>query len=135
MLRELPDARQFKNESYRRWFSDNYFDLIVWYGTDKTTIVGFQLCYDKFDTERAITWHNAKGFSHNRIDDGEAPFEHAKMSPILVSDGAFAKDTIGDKFKAMSVGIDQKVAEFVCEKIRNMLNISSRCLPETHAPI
>jgi hypothetical protein len=118
MLRELSKSRQIENESYRRWFSDNYFDLIVWYDAGKTTIVGFQLCYDKLGMERAITWHKDKGFSHNRIDDGEAPFEHAKMSPILVSDGVFAKDTIADKFKALSVGIDPNIAEFACAKIK-----------------
>jgi hypothetical protein len=118
MLVELPNARQFKNESYRRWFSDNYFDLIVWYDINKTTIVGFQLCYDKFGIERAITWHKDKGFSHNRIDDGEAHFEHAKMSPILVSDGVFSKEAIGNKFKELSNGIDPKVVKLVYEKIK-----------------
>jgi hypothetical protein len=30
----------------RRWLSDDYFDLIVWYTSDDT-VHGFQLCYDK----------------------------------------------------------------------------------------
>jgi hypothetical protein len=126
MLVELPDARQFKNEGYRRWFSDTYFDLIVWYDTNKTTIAGFQLCYDKFGRERAITWRKGKGFSHNRIDDGEAAYQHAKMSPILVSDGVFSKEAVSDKFKASSAGIDIEIAELVYEKIRDILNNSHR---------
>lgn len=118
MLVELPDARQIKNEGYRRWFSDKYFDLIVWYDADKTTIAGFQLCYDKLGRERAITWHKDKGFLHNSIDDGETAYEHAKMSPILVSDGAFSKETVSDKFKASSIGMNREIADLVYKKIK-----------------
>jgi len=46
MLREVPNVRQIKGESKRRWFSDDYFDLIIW--LDETDeIVGFQLGRDR----------------------------------------------------------------------------------------
>ena len=118
MLVELPDPRQIKDEGHRRWFSDDYFDLIVWYDLAETTIVGFQLCYDKRGLERAITWQRGRGFSHNRIDDGETVHEHAKMSPVLVSDGVFLKETVSDRFKASSTGIHPNIAELVYKKIR-----------------
>jgi len=118
MLAELSNTRQFKNEGYRRWFSDKYFDLIVWYDVTKTIIVGFQLCYDKFGQEHAFTWHKDRGFSHNRIDDGEEIPGHSKMSPILVNDGMFSKEVISDKFKMASRRMDSKIADFVYEKIK-----------------
>ncbi len=30
MLKELEDIKQFAGEPKRRWFTDEYFDLIVW---------------------------------------------------------------------------------------------------------
>lgn len=52
MLVELKDVRQIPNDGFRRWFTDEDFDLIVWYEDDKIT--GFQLCYDKKEMEFLI---------------------------------------------------------------------------------
>jgi hypothetical protein len=49
----------------RRWLSDDFFDLIIWYRPDDT-IYGFQLCYDKPYWERALTRMCDKGFSQAR---------------------------------------------------------------------
>ena len=70
MLSEIRNARQVEGEGFRRWFTDDYFDLIVWYGNDRR-LIGFQLCYDKQERERALTWTLEHGFQHNRIDSGE----------------------------------------------------------------
>jgi len=35
MLSEIEHTRQIPNEGYRRWFTDESFDLIVWYMNDK----------------------------------------------------------------------------------------------------
>lgn len=113
MLEEKTGVRQVEGEGYRRWFSDSYFDLIVWY-TDDTQgeIVGFQLCYDKTGTERAVTWRKGEGFSHNRIDDGERPFS-SKMSPVLVADGVFDRDAILEKFEKAAEDVDPDLAAFI----------------------
>ncbi len=42
MIVEKKDARQIENEGFRRWFTDDFFDLIVWY--ENKEITGFQLC-------------------------------------------------------------------------------------------
>ncbi|MBN1697656.1 MAG: hypothetical protein JW881_09095 [Spirochaetales bacterium] len=115
MLVEINQVKQFEDEGYRRWFSDTYFDLIVWYEDDRT-ISGFQLCYDKENTERSLTWKNRSGFEHNKIDNGEKP-GRAKMTPILVPDGLFSKDEIAERFKASSRNIDREVADFVYKKL------------------
>lgn len=31
MLREIKDVHQESTNLHRKWFSDDYFDLIVWY--------------------------------------------------------------------------------------------------------
>jgi len=42
MLRELSHVRQAFEEPRRRWFADDYFDLIVWVG-NRSEYIGFQL--------------------------------------------------------------------------------------------
>jgi hypothetical protein len=115
MLTEVLNVRQLDNDARRRWFTDDYFDLIVWYD-EHDAFVGFQLCYDKTFNEYSITWKENEGFTHNRIDDGEAPGQ-AKMSPILIPDGAFDKESIAMRFKRESKKIDGSIGEFVHAKL------------------
>jgi hypothetical protein len=115
VLTEIHNARQIEGEGFRRWFTDDYFDLIVWYDEEKR-LVGFQLCYDKQRRERALTWTREHGFQHNRIDAGETP-GHSKMTPIIVADGVFSRDPIAERFRASSDGIEPDIARFVLEAL------------------
>jgi hypothetical protein len=110
VLRELRNVRQNPGERFRRWFEDDYFDLIVWY--DPGRVYGFQLCYDTQGHERALTWVRGRGYSHNRIDSGERRVGKA-MTPILVQDGLFDSSTIAERFKAAAREIDSGVADLV----------------------
>ena len=116
MLREFPNVRQIPGESKRRWFSDDYFDLIVWLD-EKDDIVGFQLCYDIFKGQRALTWHSGTGFSHHRVDDGESRPGKLKAAPVLVPDGHFDYQKIAEKFKKASKNIEKRIAAFVYKKL------------------
>jgi len=40
MLGEIRNVRQIEGEGTRRWFTDRYFDLIVWYD-DSGSLTGF----------------------------------------------------------------------------------------------
>jgi hypothetical protein len=111
MLSEIRNARQVQGEGFRRWFTDEYFDLIVWYGEDNS-LIGFQLCYDKKDRERALTWTFDHGFQHNRIDSGEVP-GHTKMSPVIIADGEFGVAEILGRFEKASARMDAGIASFV----------------------
>lgn len=117
MLVEIKNVKQFEDEGPRRWFNDEYFDLIVWYSM-RGGIDGFQLCYDKDHNERALTWRKTTGYSHDGIDDGENPGE-AKMTPVLVADGLFDKDSIGSRFIEASKNIDPAIIGFVYDKIKD----------------
>ena len=116
MLVEIPNTRQIAGEGIRRWFTDEYFDLIVWYD-DTKTLIGFQLCYDKDGRERAVTWTREHGFQHNRIDAGEVT-GHAKMTPIVLADGVFSRDPVADRFRSESREIEPGVASFVYETLK-----------------
>ncbi len=114
MLKEVdPDKLKDPN---RRWFSDDYFDLIVWLDRD-STFSGFQLCYDIRQSEHALTWTREAGFSHERVDEGdENPAKN--RSPILVPDGLFPVQDIIERFFARSGDIDGRVRDFVVDKLR-----------------
>lgn len=120
MLHEVQGARQVPGEGFRRWFTDQYFDLIVWYeGADPSgPITGFQLCYDKSSRERALTWRRGTGFAHEKVDDGEGGHAlAAKMSPILVPDGIFDAAGVAKRLAAHTAEMDSSVAAFVLETV------------------
>jgi hypothetical protein len=117
MLREITDIRQDNPDVQRRWFHDDYFDLYVWQSPG-AGIVGFQLCYDIHSDERVLSWHETSGYSHNRIDAGEAtPMKN--MTPILVTDGQLPIDDVLPRFLDHSRGIEPAIGEFVLTKLRD----------------
>jgi len=115
MLCEIRNPRQIAAEGFRRWFTDEYFDLIVWYNDDGR-LIGFQLCYDKEERERALTWTLARGFQHDMVDAGEVP-GHSKMTPIIVADGAFNAAPVARRFREASASIEPGIASFVYERL------------------
>jgi hypothetical protein len=114
MLVEQKIVRQVAGERARRLFSDDDFDLILWNDADGS-FAGFQLCYDKGHDERALTWKNGEGYTHDRVDAGEVVGK--AKTPILVADGIFPAHEISDRFSAASAAIDQNIAHFIREKI------------------
>jgi len=108
-------VKQQAGEGLRRWFSDDFFDLIIWLD-EAGELLGIQLCYDLHGDERALSWHRARGFSHDRIDTGEV-LPQRNMSPVLVADGLFDRDQIADEFVARSAEIDPEIRRLVREKL------------------
>lgn len=115
MLKEVRGAEEH-GEPRRRWFSDEYFDLIVWF-SEKGTPEGFQLCYDRRSHERALTWTEDAGYGHSRIDDGE-DIPTKNRSPILVSDGSFPAADILKRFEMRSTEVEPQIRQLVSQKLR-----------------
>ena len=116
MLQEITGVKQDDPDLRRRWFEDDYFDLFVW-ESPQLRIVGFQLCYDLYSRERVLIWREATGYSHNRIDTGEAtPFKN--MTPILVADGRLPIEEVLPEFVRRSRSIDRGISKFVASKLR-----------------
>jgi hypothetical protein len=69
MLKEYTDKVIKEKDPNRRWFKGEKIELIVWYEKNKK-ISGFQLCYKKEFSEKALTWTQASGFTHDTIDTG-----------------------------------------------------------------
>ncbi len=58
----------------------------------------------------------AHGFRHDRVDAGEIP-GRAKMTPIIVADGVFQRDSVAERFRRACGGIDPRIASLVLEKL------------------
>ena len=116
-LRELPETRQIDGEPKRRWFSSPDLDLILWFG-EAGEPLGFQLCYDKTRGERALTWHEDRGYEHAAVDDGEETLYH-KSTPILVADGVFDRERVVDMFLRSSDGVPPTLREYVAERLKD----------------
>ena len=104
MIREILPVRQNEGEPFRRWFTDDYWDLYVWFN-DKKKIVGFQLCYGKPDDEHALTWLTEGKFIHTRVSDSSpGRYGPTMEAPILVADGLF--DFSGSIVFSATRGVD-----------------------------
>ncbi len=72
---------------------------------------GFQLTYETApDEERVLTWRRGKGYSHERLDDGEGRVFSYKMSPILTPDGEFDRDRLLGIFLPEASSLDPELA-------------------------
>ena len=80
MLREIQSVRQIAGEGHRRWFTDSHMDLYIWQDAAHT-VCGFQLCYDKPNQEKALSWRQSSGFEHTLIDCANEPFD--QQTPLL----------------------------------------------------
>lgn len=110
MLREIRNVSQNEKGVLRRWFSDDYFDLIVWTDLDGLPI-GFQLAYDLDGRERALTYLRGS-YRHAEVDSGEDAATSHK-APILVADGAFDTGGILHRFLAAAGGMDRNIRDYV----------------------
>jgi hypothetical protein len=115
MLYEILGVRQDDIELARRWFQDEYFDLFVWSGPDGQ-VSAFQLCYDRLKNERVLAWRKEGGFSHRRVDDGEARPGH-KMSPLMVTDGRFFGYRIAREFERRGAELSPDLRDFLLLRI------------------
>jgi hypothetical protein len=118
MLIEVNNVRQIKDEPHRRWFTSDWFDLIVWYETPET-ISGFQLCYAKNENERALTWKGADHWYHLGVDDGENRGQLHKASPMLVMDGKFNADLVLSRFMAECTQLPEALSAFIVNRLQS----------------
>lgn len=118
MLKEEQSVKQDIKHLFRRWFHDEYLDLIIWF-EKANQIFGFQLCYNKLDNEHSLTWTVEDGFKHNRIDDGEMTFR-IKRTPVLVKDGQVPIQMIIQEFSTRSKNIDKLIVDFVLDKLNQL---------------
>jgi hypothetical protein len=62
MLKEIHGVAD-EPPAKRRWFHDDFFDLVVWQAGGEVTL--FQLCYGIDSSECALVWDRRRGFFHD----------------------------------------------------------------------
>ena len=105
-----------RGDYLRSWMSDDYFDLIVWY-EQSNAIHGFQLCYGKPATEKALTWLQSRGFAHGKVESGEDGPE-VNRTPILLPDGSFPTAEVGREFDQRSKQLPKSLRNFVLAMLK-----------------
>lgn len=116
MLREITSIAQLIHEPKRRWFEDDYFDLIVWHD-HQDEIISFELYYDKRGHQRAVRWEQPNRYAHYRVDEGEKRSGKSKASPVLIVEGEFDCSKVAFLFESESTRIDANIVNFVYDKI------------------
>lgn len=116
MLKEVVPTRQIPNEPRRVWFIDDEMDLIAWFDEDQT-VIGFQLCNNKGPEEHAFTWFREKGYSYERVDDGEGRPGRLKMTPILLQNGVPDIPRLSRRFHEKSLNLPGPLRDFVQTKL------------------
>ena len=112
------EARQLTGEQHRRWFSSDDFDLIVWFDA-LGAIEQFELCYDRSDVERALTWSLTHGYRYWRVDTGDASGYMYGMTPILEPDSTeFPKDRVIATFVEATDALDPAIRSFVVQRLQ-----------------
>ena len=114
MLKKVP-IKRVENDRPRRWMTDDYFDLYVWYQGDGS-IYGFQLCYDKERDQRALTWTVEGRFQHDRVDSGEQTV-YDNRSPVLTKGCPFFREGVRKEFIARSAEIEPEISKLVLSVI------------------
>jgi hypothetical protein len=117
MLREIPNTRQIEGEPRRAWYFSHDLDLVVWFDAADAPC-GFQLAYDKYRGEHSITWNRDTGFRHYMVDDGEKSALNS-ATPFLYADGPFPRDTVLERFVALSGELPPGIAAFVADRLRD----------------
>ncbi len=113
-MQEFERVRQDK-EGFKRLFTDDKFDLYVWYTKKHGSVTGFQLVYDKCANLKAFTWIKDKGYCHNRINGYDS--NRWNLTPILVADGYFDRKSIANRFLEHSKRIEKEIVELVFRTI------------------
>lgn len=109
-------GQQRGTDGYRRWFSDEEMDLIVWYD-NAGEIEGFELCYEKTGDEHAFTWRRGGKLTHARIDQGEdLPTDN--RSPILVAGGPAPRRRVLADFRRRAGQLEHRIALLVIAKLK-----------------
>lgn len=114
MLREFEKARQ-EREGYRRLFVDEEFSLYVWYRGQGGELLGFQLTYFAGEEQKALTWREGLGYSHDGVDGWDS--SRFNKTPLLVADGSFDRDGVARRFRAAAGELDREIRQLVLTKI------------------
>ena len=113
---EVPHVRQVPGDARRRWFTDEHFDLMVWYHADES-IHGFELSYDKPGHEKALRWFDNVGLSLYAVDTGEQNPAYNRSPILSQTEGRSEMKRVLASFKKSGEGLPEGLSELVQGKL------------------
>ena len=115
-FRELAGVRQHVDEPKRRWFVAPAMDLIVCVD-EYDRPFKFQLWYEVWRTEYALTWETGRGFNHALVNTGKGA-TGVSMTPILGFDYApFDQPYLLELFQVSYSGLPTNIGSLVLEAL------------------
>ena len=117
MLKENKTVRQREKEGFRRWFVNDYFDIIIWYTNINSKLKGFQVCYSRNKAEKAFTWEPNSVSSHYVSDSG---FEKGRPSfgtAILIGHAGKIHEIVINRLIKEQGELDNDILDFIVDKI------------------
>ena len=118
MLKELKATRQIPGEPFRRWYTDNDNDLVVW--LEQHRITGFQLLVPGSCGRTVVTWHEGERPTVAGLDDGEGRPGRAKMTPILIHQDTIDVGNVLQQFKGISEELPSGLAKLVEDELAEL---------------
>ena len=118
-LTENKSVRQRSDEGYRRWFLNEYFDIIFWYNKKGGNLLGFQVCYNKNVDEKAFTWEKktrSHHFVNTDLNENRSKRE-TMMTAILKGDAGSIKNEVRKNLIKYSGELDKDLINLIIEKI------------------
>jgi len=116
-LKENLYVRQRPDEGHRRWFVNEYFDIILWYDSEGGSMQGFQVCYAKKTLEKAFTWTRHYTSSHF-VAEGKSEEGHLNLATsILKGHAGPIPDEVMEHLRNESGDLGEETAKMLIEKI------------------
>lgn len=116
-LKENLDVRQKEEEGFRRWFVNDFFDIIFWYDKQGGELIGFQLCFTMGRGECAFTWEPGSTGSHfvsNSVIDPGVQFQ---ATDVLRSRACVISDEIVSRLIEEAGELDKELLDLILEKL------------------
>lgn len=122
MLEEVMAAKPFDGRLRQRWFTDEDFDLTIWFDGGNQ-VHGFQLCYEKRAApfESALTWRADTGFDLSQVHDGG---QVASVTPLLRAGGRPLTRDLLMRFRQQAKKIEPELKSLVISQLRHYLRQS-----------
>lgn len=118
MLKENKTVRQREKEGFRRWFVNNYFDIIIWYENKYSKLKGFQVCYSKNKHEKAFTWEPSFASSHYVSDSMFEKGMSSFATAILIGHAGKIPDIVINRLIKEQGELDNDILDFIVDKIK-----------------
>lgn len=115
MLKEFSSVRQTEKIS-RRLYTDNYFDLYLWYKKNSNIFIGFQLIFCIDGSQMALTAEIDKIPSIDRVNSGDN--KSYGPTDLLDSPGYLPKEELYLEFSNRSKFIDKEIRSGILKVIQ-----------------